>query len=159
MDVDGVLTDGKLHFTSDGKEFKTFDVQDGHGIAMAQRVGLTIGFISGRPSKATVRRAADLRVNILLQKPTNKMDMVDAVKRQHGFANDEIAFMGDELVDLPALRRVGLAVAVPNAVDEVKRAAHVVTRRRGGDGAVREVIEMILKARGLWSGATAKYRV
>ena len=157
LDVDGVLTDGKLHFTGKGDEFKTFDVQDGHGIAMAQRVGLIIGFISGRPSKATTRRAADLRVKIVLQKPTNKMEMVDLVKRQHGFANDEIAFMGDELVDLPALRRAGLAVAVPNAVDEVKRVAHYVTRRRGGDGAVREIIEMILKARGLWSRATAKY--
>jgi 3-deoxy-D-manno-octulosonate 8-phosphate phosphatase (KDO 8-P phosphatase) len=157
MDVDGVLTDGKLHFTSDGVEFKTFDVQDGHGIAMAQRVGLTIGFISGRPSKATTQRAADLGVKIVLQKPVNKMDMVEAVKRQHGFANGEIAFMGDELVDLPALRRVGLAVAVPNAVDEVRRAAHYVTRHRGGDGAVREVIEMILKARGSWNKAIAKY--
>jgi 3-deoxy-D-manno-octulosonate 8-phosphate phosphatase (KDO 8-P phosphatase) len=157
LDVDGVLTDGKLHFTSDGEEFKTFDVQDGHGIAMAQRAGLTIGFISGRPSKATARRAADLRVKIVLQKPTNKMDMVEKVKRQHGFANDEIAFVGDELVDLPVLRRVGLAVAVPNAIDEVKRAAHYLTQRRGGDGAVREVIEMILKTQGSWTRAIAKY--
>ena len=159
LDVDGVLTDGKLHFTSDGEEFKSFDALDGHGIAMALRVGLTIGFISGRPSKATTQRAADLGVKIVLQKPSNKMDMVEEVKRQHGFANDEIAFVGDELVDLPPLRRVGLAVAVSNAVDEVKRAAHYVTRRRGGDGAVREVIEMILKARGLWKPATAKYMV
>ena len=159
MDVDGVLTDGKLYFTTDGQEFKMFDVQDGHGIAMAQRVGLTIGFISGRPSKATTRRAADLGVKIVLQKPTNKMEMVETVKRQHGFANDEIAFMGDELVDLPVLRRVGLAVAVPNAMDEVKRAAHYVTRRRGGNGAVREVIEMILKAQGSWKNAIAKYLV
>ena len=159
LDVDGVLTDGKLHFTSDGREFKTFDVQDGHGIAMAQRVGLTVGFISGRPSKATTQRAADLGVKIVLQKPTNKMEMVEEVKRQHGFANDEIAFIGDELVDLPPLRRVGLAVAVPNAVDEAKRAAHYVTRRRGGDGAVREVIELILKAQGSWKRATAKYMV
>ncbi|MGO9243336.1 MAG: HAD hydrolase family protein [Verrucomicrobiia bacterium] len=157
LDVDGVLTDGKLHFTSDGIEFKTFDVLDGHGIAMAQRMGLTVGFISGRPSKATTQRAADLGVKIVLQKPVNKMEMVEAVKRQHGFANEEIAFMGDELVDLPALRRVGLAVAVPNAVDEVRRAAHYVTRHRGGDGAVREVIEMILKARGTWTKAIAKY--
>ncbi len=157
LDVDGVLTDGKLHFTSNGEEFKTFDVQDGHGIAMAQRAGLTIGFISGRPSKATTRRAADLHVKIVLQKPSNKMDMVEKVKRQHGFTNDEIAFVGDELVDLPVLRRVGLAVAVPNATDEVKRVAHYMTKRRGGDGAVREVIEMILKARGIWGTAIAKY--
>ena len=104
-------------------------------------------------------RASDLGVKIVLQKPTNKMEMVEEVKRQYGFANDEIAFIGDELVDLPPLRRVGLAVAVPNAVDEAKRAAHYVTRRRGGDGAVREVIEMILKARGLWKRATVKYMV
>jgi 3-deoxy-D-manno-octulosonate 8-phosphate phosphatase (KDO 8-P phosphatase) len=157
LDVDGVLTDGKLHFTSDGTEFKTFDVQDGHGIAMAQRVGLTIGFISGRPSKATTQRAADLGVKIVLQKPVNKMEMVELVKRRHGYTNEEIAFMGDELVDLPVLRRVGLAVAVPNAVDEVRRAAHYITRHRGGDGAVREVIEMVLKARGTWKKAIAKY--
>ncbi|HUJ11997.1 MAG TPA: HAD-IIIA family hydrolase [Verrucomicrobiae bacterium] len=159
LDVDGVLTDGKLHFTSQGDEFKTFDVQDGHGIAMAQRAGLMIGFISGRPSKATARRAADLRVNIVMQKSANKMEMVEQIKRRHGLTNAEIAFVGDELVDLPVLRRVGLAVAVPNAVGEVKRTAHYVTRRRGGDGAVREVIEMILKARGLWKNAVAKYMV
>jgi 3-deoxy-D-manno-octulosonate 8-phosphate phosphatase (KDO 8-P phosphatase) len=159
LDVDGVLTDGKLHFTSDGEEFKTFDAQDGHGIVMAQRVGLTVGFISGRPSKATTRRAADLGVTIALQKPSNKMDMVEKIKRQHGFANDEIAFVGDELVDLPVLRRVGLAVAVPNATDEVKRVAHYMTQRCGGDGAVREVIEMILKTQGSWKAAIAKYLV
>jgi 3-deoxy-D-manno-octulosonate 8-phosphate phosphatase (KDO 8-P phosphatase) len=157
LDVDGVLTDGKLHFTGDGDEFKTFDAQDGHGIAMAQRVGLTIGFISGRQSKATTRRATDLGVKIVMQRPVNKMEMVEKIKRQHGLTNAEIAFVGDELVDLPVLRRVGLAVAVPNAVNEVRRAAHYITRRRGGDGAVREVIEMILKARGLWKKAIAKY--
>jgi len=159
MDVDGVLTDGKLHFTSDGREFKTFDVQDGHSIGMAQCAGLVIGFISGRPSKATSQRAADLRVKIVLQKPTNKMDMVEKVKRAHGLTNDEIAFIGDDLVDLPVLRRVGLAVAVPNAVDEAKQVAHYVTRRRGGDGAAREVIEMILKTQGSWKKVVAKYMV
>jgi 3-deoxy-D-manno-octulosonate 8-phosphate phosphatase (KDO 8-P phosphatase) len=159
MDVDGVLTDGKLHFTSDGKEFKTFDVQDGHSIGMAQRAGLIVGFVSGRPSKATTQRAADLRVKIVLQKPTNKMDMVEKVKQAHGLANDEIAFIGDDLVDLPVLRRVGLAVSVPNAVDEAKHMAHYITRRHGGDGAVREVIEMILKTQGSWKSVVAKYMV
>jgi 3-deoxy-D-manno-octulosonate 8-phosphate phosphatase (KDO 8-P phosphatase) len=157
MDVDGVLTDGKLYFTSDGQEFKSFDVQDGHSIAMAQRAGLTIGFISGRLSKATTQRAADLGVTIVLQKPANKMEMVEEVKREHGFANNEIAFIGDDLVDLPVLRRVGLAVAVPNAVDETRRVAHYITKRRGGDGAAREVIEMILKAQDSWEKAIAKY--
>jgi 3-deoxy-D-manno-octulosonate 8-phosphate phosphatase (KDO 8-P phosphatase) len=157
MDVDGVLTDGKLHFTSDGQEFKTFDVQDGHGIAMAQRAGLLIGFVSGRPSKATVKRAADLGVKIVLQSPVNKMEMVETVKAEHKLANNEIAFIGDELVDLPVLRQVGFAAAVPNAMDEVKAVAHYTTRRAGGDGAVREVIEMILKARDLWDSTIAKY--
>lgn len=157
MDVDGVLTDGKLHFTSNGEEFKTFDVQDGHGISMAHRAGLLIGLVSGRPSKATERRAADLGVNIVKQAGVNKMEMVEQIKREHNLRDDEIAFIGDELVDLPVLRRVGLAIAVPNAVPEVKRAAHYTTRHRGGDGAVREVIEMILKARGLWKDVTAKY--
>ena len=157
LDVDGVLTDGKLHFTSNGEEFKTFDVQDGHGIAMAQRAGLVIGFVSGRPSAATERRAADLGVTIVMQKATNKMEMVEQIKAQHGFRDEEIAFIGDELVDLSVLRRVGLAVAVPNAMDEVKKVVHYITRRKGGDGAVREVIEMILKAQDSWKKVTAKY--
>lgn len=159
LDVDGVLTDGKLHFTGNGDEIKSFDVQDGHGIAMAQRAGLRIGFVSGRASAATTRRAADLGVAIVLQQPTNKMELVEQVKAQHGLRDEEIGFIGDELVDLPVLRRVGLAVAVPNAVPEVKRAAHYVTRRTGGDGAVREVIEMILKAQKSWDRVIAKYLV
>ena len=157
MDVDGVLTDGKLHFASNGAEFKTFDVQDGHGIAMAQRAGLVIGFVSGRRSKATARRAKDLGVRLVLQAPVNKMQLVERVKRKHGLGDEEIAFIGDELVDLAVLRRVGFAAAVVNAMPEVKATAHYVTRRAGGDGAVREVIEMILKARGDWNRVIAKY--
>jgi 3-deoxy-D-manno-octulosonate 8-phosphate phosphatase (KDO 8-P phosphatase) len=157
MDVDGVLTDGKLHFTSHGEEFKTFDVQDGHGIVMAMRVGLLLGLVSGRPSKATEKRAADLGLKIVKQAGVNKMQMVDEIKAEHNLRDEEIAFIGDELVDLPVLRRAGFAVAVPNGVDEVKAIAHYTTQRRGGDGAVREVIEMILKARGLWEPAIAKY--
>lgn len=157
MDVDGVLTDGKLHFTSDGQEFKTFDVQDGHGMAMANRAGLLLGLVSGRPSKATEMRASDLGLKIVKQAGVNKMEMVDEIKREHNLRDEEIAFIGDELVDLPVLRRAGFAVAVPNAVEEVKAVAHYTTKRRGGDGAVREVIEMILKARGLWEPAVAKY--
>jgi|GEM_PF-139057 len=159
MDVDGVLTDGKLHFTSDGKEFKSFDAQDGHGIALARRAGLVIGFISGRPSKATARRAAELGVEIVKQAAINKTEMVEQVKREHRLRNEQICFIGDELVDLPVMRRVGIAVAVLNATDEVKQAAHYVTRQSGGDGAVREVIEMILKAQGTWKKVIAKYTV
>lgn len=157
MDVDGVLTDGKIHFTSDGEEFKSFDVQDGHGMAMANRAGLLLGLVSGRPSQATLKRAADLGVNIVKQGPVNKWDMVEEIKREHNLADDVIAFIGDDLVDLPVLRRAGLAVAVPNAVAEVKAIAHYTTKRPGGNGAVREVIEMILKAQGSWEKVIAKY--
>ncbi len=157
MDVDGVLTDGKLHFGDDGTEFKTFDVRDGHGISMAQRAGLVIGFISGRRSTATSRRAKDLGVRLVFQSPVNKAQLVERVKRRHGFSEEEIAFIGDELVDLPVLRRVGFAAAVSNAMPEVKAAAHYITRRAGGNGAVREVVEMILKARGDWDKVIAKY--
>jgi 3-deoxy-D-manno-octulosonate 8-phosphate phosphatase (KDO 8-P phosphatase) len=159
MDVDGVLTDGKLHFTDDGREFKSFDVLDGHGIAMAQRAGLLVGFISGRPSEATAKRAANLGVTILKQTPVNKAEMLAEVCREHNLQPDEIAFIGDELVDVPVLFRVGCAIAVANAVAEVKAAAHYVTRRRGGDGAVREVVELLLKARGDWKKMVAKYLV
>jgi len=157
LDVDGVLTDGKIYFDSQGGELKAFDVQDGHAIAMALRVGLPVGFISGRPSPATARRAADLGVTICLQKAANKMELVEEVKRQLHLANDDLAFVGDELVDLPVLKRVGLAIAVPNAVTEVKQVAHYCTRAAGGQGAVREIIEQLLKAQGRWAQAIEKY--
>ena len=159
LDVDGVLTDGKLHFTSAGEEIKSFDIQDGHGIAMALRTGLLVGFVSGRPSVATAKRAADLGVKIVLQAPANKMELVETVKAEYRLGDAEICFVGDELVDLPVLRRVGFAVAVPNATAEVKAVAHYITRHAGGDGAVREVIEMILRATGRWPQAIAKYLV
>ena len=126
---------------------------------MALRAGLLVGFLSGRPSKATEHRAADLGVKIVLQGPINKRDMLEEVERAHGLCDKEIAFIGDEWVDLPVLKRVGLAVAVPNAIEEVRQVAHYVTRRPGGDGAVREVIEMILKSQGSWEKTIAKYLV
>ena len=126
---------------------------------MSLRVGLPVGFISGRPSPATTRRAADLGVTICYQKPTNKMELVEEVKKQLQLTNEEIAFVGDELVDLPVLRRAGLAISVPNGVTEAKQAAHYCTRAAGGQGAVREVIEMLLKAQNLWAKAIEKYLV
>ena len=159
LDVDGVLTDGKLHVTGTGDEFKSFDIQDGHGIAMALRTGLLVGFVSGRSSSATAKRAAELGVKIVYQSPVNKMELVETIKAEHQLRDAEICFVGDELVDLPVLRRVGFAVAVANATTEVKAVAHYITRRAGGAGAVREVIEMILKATGRWEQAIAKYLV
>jgi 3-deoxy-D-manno-octulosonate 8-phosphate phosphatase (KDO 8-P phosphatase) len=123
------------------------------------RAGLLIGFISGRPSPATTRRAAELGVTIVMQGSTDKMQLVDEVKKQHQLTNEQICFVGDDLVDLPVLRRVGLAVSVPGGVAEAKLAAHYVTRAPGGGGAVREVIEMILKAQGTWARTIEKYMV
>lgn len=155
MDVDGVLTDGKLHFTTDGKEFKSFHVQDGHGIAMAHRAGLLTGIVTGRPSTATTKRAADLGIRILKQGATNKGELVAEILREHKLRAEEVAFIGDDLVDLPAMRNVGVAIAVANAVAEVKAAADYVTRAPGGEGAVREAIEIVLKARGDWKRLVA----
>jgi 3-deoxy-D-manno-octulosonate 8-phosphate phosphatase (KDO 8-P phosphatase) len=157
MDVDGVLTDGGLHYTSEGHEFKTFNVLDGHGIAMAKRAGILVGFISARPSQATVKRAQDLGVAIVKIAPVSKAELLAEIQREHNLAVEEIAFVGDDLVDLPVLQRVGFAATVPNGVAEAKAVAHYTTQRRGGEGAVREIVEMLLKARGSWAEAVAKY--
>ncbi len=157
LDVDGVLTDGKLHFDAQGGEMKSFDIQDGHGIAVARKAGLLVGFVSGRPSPITERRAKELGVEVVKLGPVNKWQMVEEIKRQHQLADEEICFVGDDLLDLPVLNRVGVAVAVANAVPEVKAAAHYVTKRTGGSGAVREVVELLLKARGAWPGIVAKH--
>jgi 3-deoxy-D-manno-octulosonate 8-phosphate phosphatase (KDO 8-P phosphatase) len=150
LDVDGVMTDGKLYFDADGREFKSFDVQDGLGLALARRGGLLVGFVPGRPTRATRRRAKELRVDILIQGRIDKGQTVAQVQKRHRLRAEEICFVGDDLLDLPALERVGLAIAVANAVPEVKRAAHYVTKRPGGNGAVREVAERLLKAQGSW---------
>lgn len=150
LDVDGVLTDGKLYFDAQGREGKVFDVQDGHGLALARRAGLLVGFITGRPTTATKRRARELHVDILVQGPIDKGQAVARIQKRYRLRTEELCFVGDDLLDLPALTRVGWAVAVANAVPEVKRAADYVTRRAGGQGAVREVVEKLLKARGVW---------
>lgn len=157
MDVDGVLTDGRLHFGDDGREFKSFDVQDGHGLAMAQQAGLLVGFVTGRTSAATARRAEQLGVKILKQAPRNKAELLQEICAEHQLQPAEIAYIGDELLDLPAMAQVGCAVAVANAAPEVKQAAHYVTRREGGRGAVREVVELLLKARGDWKKVVAAH--
>ncbi|MCX7886825.1 MAG: HAD-IIIA family hydrolase, partial [Verrucomicrobiae bacterium] len=157
VDVDGVLTDGRLHLCDDGREFKSFDVHDGHGIAMAQKAGLLVGFISSRPSAATECRAKQLGVRILKQAPCPKAELMAEVCKEHGLQPAEIAYIGDELLDLSAMKRAGCAMAVADAAPEVKKAAHYVTRHQGGQGAVREVVELILKARGDWKKLLAAH--
>jgi 3-deoxy-D-manno-octulosonate 8-phosphate phosphatase (KDO 8-P phosphatase) len=156
LDVDGVLTDGTI-FMGEGIELKGFNILDGHGIAMARRDGLHIGFVSGRPSPATNIRAKELGVELVYFTTQSKLEVVREVEHLLKIGPRNICYVGDDVVDLPALRHVGVPVAVANAVDEVKRAAKYVTSRRGGDGAVREVIELILKSQDRWDQALSRY--
>jgi 3-deoxy-D-manno-octulosonate 8-phosphate phosphatase (KDO 8-P phosphatase) len=157
MDVDGVLTDGRIVFASDGTELKCFDVKDGHGIVMAHRVGIETVIITGRRSDVVERRAEELGIKWVYQKVWDKLAKYEEVRAELGLEDGEVAFIGDDVVDVPLLRRVGLAISVADAHEAAKAAAHYVTHRPGGRGAVREAIELILQAQGLWSEATAKY--
>ena len=157
LDVDGVLTDGTLIINADGSESKFFNTLDGHGIRMWQRAGLKIAFLSGRLSEPTKRRAEQLEVDYCLQDCHNKLDWLGKLLEQSGLSAREVAYIGDDLTDLPTIRYVGFGVAVANAVDEVKQYADYVTVRRGGSGAVREVIEYILKNTGKWQQLIKRY--
>jgi 3-deoxy-D-manno-octulosonate 8-phosphate phosphatase (KDO 8-P phosphatase) len=155
-DLDGVLTDGKIYYGDHGDEIKGFHIQDGQGIVLAQRAKIRTVIITGRKSRVNERRAKDLRVDRLVQGCHDKAGAFDKALGKYRLKPEEAAYVGDDLLDLPPMRKAGLAIAVRNAVAEVKDAAHYVTERSGGDGAVREVIDMILKSQGLWSSVTAK---
>ena len=157
MDVDGVLTDGRIIQDSHGHELKVFDVKDGHGIVMAHRAKLRTALISGRESETIRRRAEELGIELVFQKIWNKLEVYEKILVDTELTHDEVAYIGDDLIDIPLLRRVGLAVAVADAVDEVKAAAHLITERPGGQGAVREVIELILRAQGHWDSLLERY--
>ncbi|MDB6035283.1 MAG: 3-deoxy-D-manno-octulosonate 8-phosphate phosphatase, YrbI family, partial [Verrucomicrobiales bacterium] len=139
-DVDGVLTNGTV-LMGGGQEFKLFNIQDGLGLRLLQRHGIKVGWVSNRPSKATQQRAEDLKVDYLFQDKGNKVQAVEAILGKAGLSWKDISYMGDDVVDLGALKRAGLAVAVSNAIDEVKATAHYVTQAHGGCGAVREMVE------------------
>jgi 3-deoxy-D-manno-octulosonate 8-phosphate phosphatase (KDO 8-P phosphatase) len=161
LDVDGVLTDNGVYVgeSEDGKyvELKRFDILDGLGIKMIRTGGMQIAFVSGRNSPASARRARELDVECRQAGEGYKMDAVKELMQQHGVVWEEIAWVGDDLPDLPAMTRVGLPVAVANAVAEVKATAVWTTRARGGAGAVREFAEKLLKARGQWTSLVAEY--
>jgi 3-deoxy-D-manno-octulosonate 8-phosphate phosphatase (KDO 8-P phosphatase) len=162
MDVDGVLTDGHVYlqsFPGDiALELKEFHSQDGAGLKLARIAGLRTGIITGRESAATTRRAQENGMEFVYQGREEKGAPYEEILRLAGVSDSEVAFIGDDLPDLPALRRAGFAVAVANAVPEVKSVAHLVTKRQGGDAAVREVIEFILKAQGKWLSVVPKAR-
>lgn len=150
LDVDGVLTDGRLVYAPTGEELKVFHVHDGLALAAARASGLGVAVISGRASPAVSLRMAELGVLEVSQGAADKAAVVEALLRRLGVSLSETAYMGDDLTDLPLLRRVGLALAPANAVAEVKQVAQWVARRGGGEGAAREAVEALLKARGAW---------
>jgi 3-deoxy-D-manno-octulosonate 8-phosphate phosphatase (KDO 8-P phosphatase) len=157
LDVDGVLTDGTLIINADGSESKFFNSLDGHGIKMWQRAGLKVALISGRTSLPTERRAEQLQIEYVFQECHNKLPVVEKLTGQLGLLPENIAFVGDDLTDMPVMRYVGFAATVANAVDEVKQSVDYVTSRAGGKGAVREVIEYILKNSGRWQELMKRY--
>jgi len=146
LDVDGVLTDGTLIINGDGSESKSFNTLDGHSIRMWQRAGLKVAFLSEQ-----------LEIDYCIQDCHNKLDGLERLLEQLGLSANRVAYIGDDLPDLPPIRHVGFGVAVANAVDEVKQCADYVTTLRGGSGAVREVIEYILKSTGKWQGLMERY--
>ena len=157
LDCDGVLTDGRVILLPDGQETKFFDVKDGHGIRLAKRAGLAIAVISGRASFAVRERARDLEIDYLYESAWTKLGPYEELISRTGLDDADVCYVGDDVTDLPLLRRTGLAVAVADAVREVREQSHFVTARAGGRGAVREVVELILKAQGKWDEVMRRY--
>lgn len=157
FDVDGVLTDGRIFYQDDGLEIKVFDVQDGHGIKLLQRSGIEVALITGRFCPAVEHRAKDLGIERVYQNVHFKREAYEKILLETGLRDEEVGYMGDDLIDIPVMRRVGFAVAVPNATCHVIPYAHYVTRGMGGRGACREVCELILQVQGRWEGVTERY--
>jgi 3-deoxy-D-manno-octulosonate 8-phosphate phosphatase (KDO 8-P phosphatase) len=157
FDVDGVLTDGKLLVHADGTESKVFDIKDGTAIVWAQRAGLLVGFLSARVSAATTQRAAQLGVTLLRQGVASKREAYEKIVDELAIADEQVAYMGDDLLDLPVLGRVGLSAAPADAADAVRARVHWTSARRGGDGAARELIEVVLRAQDAWDPLLAAY--
>jgi len=155
-DVDGVLTDASV-FIGEGVEIKRFHIQDGLGLRLLQKNGIRVGWVSNRPSTATTERATELKVDYLYQDKTSKVDAVAGILHEARVGWAEICYVGDDVVDLGVLRRVGLAVSVANGIDEAKRQAHYVTRAEGGHGAVREIVTLLLRAQGKWDDVVRQY--
>jgi len=150
FDVDGVLTDGRILLHSDGSESKAFSIRDGTGIVWAQRAGLSTGLLSARHSAATTARAAQLGIRLVRQQAGDKLEMYRELLTEEGLSDGEVAFMGDDVLDLPVLSRVGLATAPADAAPDVLARVDWVSSRAGGDGAARELIELLLRAQDKW---------
>lgn len=158
LDVDGVLTDGRIIYDSRGRDLKFFDVHDGLGVHLLNRAGIPTALITAKSSRAIKPRARDMRVSAIFADISPKSAAIEKILKKFKVNLAEICFLGDDLVDLCLMKRVGLAVAVFNASPEVKAAAHYITLREGGRGAVREVAEIILKSKGLWQQVVRPYQ-
>ena len=157
LDVDGVLTDGSIILDNEGNEFKVFNVRDGHGIKMLLRAGVRVALITGRHSKVVERRARELGITEVYQRCHIKTVAFDHIIEKYGLSEKEVAYVGDDIVDIPIFQRVGIPIAVRDATDEARDHAALVTQNRGGRGAVREVCDFLLKAKGLWEPMTKEY--
>ncbi|MGA2525868.1 MAG: HAD-IIIA family hydrolase [Smithellaceae bacterium] len=157
LDVDGVMTDGRIIMDDDGREMKNFDVRDGHGLKIIQRYGVKVALLTGRESEVVQHRARDLEIKEVYQGALNKKDVFEKILLKHNLPATAVAFLGDDIVDIPVLRRVGFSAAVADALDVVKKSVDYITNNRGGHGAVREICEMILQAQGKWAEIAAKY--
>ena len=162
MDVDGTMTDGSVTLLSqtDGTalEIKTFDAHDGQGLTLARTAGLRTGCITGRESAALLRRAHEMKMEFIYMRQPLKMPAYEEILEKAGVSDSAVVYIGDDLPDIPLMRRAGLAVAVGNAVPEVKDAAHYTTKALAGHGAVRETVELILKCKGIWDAMIDKAR-
>lgn len=157
LDVDGVLTDGSIIIDDSGLETKAFNVRDGHGIKLLERGGVRTAIVTGRTSTVVEHRARDLKIELVYQGSRDKLKAYEDILTRSSLTPVETAYVGDDLVDLPVLKRVGFSVAVADASVEVKERADYVTERPGGRGAVREVVELILKTQGKWEGLIERY--
>lgn len=157
LDVDGVMTDGRIIIDDAGLESKQFDVRDGHGLKILMRYGIEVALLTGRKSRVVDHRAADLGIKEVHQGVWNKQEVFDEILKERKLTPEQTAYVGDDVVDIPLLRRVGFGVAVADACPEAVRAADYVTEHPGGRGAVREVCEVILKAQDRWGDVAARY--
>ncbi len=159
LDTDGVLTDGSIFYDDAGREYKRFSVRDGLGLRLLMDCGMDVGIITGRASKALFHRCRDLGISLVMEGIREKDKALDEILEKTGYKNEEVAFVGDDLLDIPVMKKAGLAVAVADAHDAVIKIADIVLSAKGGAGAVRQLCEIILKEQGFWQKIEKRFSI